>query len=37
MTLQDDERMAKYAIDEHLEKHDKDKDGQISFDEYLRK
>lgn len=31
----DDERMAKHAIDEQLEKHDKDKDGHISFEEYL--
>ena len=29
--------MAKHAIDEQLEKHDKDKDGHISFEEYLRK
>jgi len=32
----DDERMAKHAIDEHLEKHDTDKDGQISFEEYAK-
>lgn len=32
----DDERMANHAIDEHLEKHDTDKDGTISLEEYLK-
>ena len=35
--LQDDERMTNFSIDEQLKKHDTDKDGYITYEEFLSK